>query len=98
MIESAGSPSEAASVLFYLPGYRVIGAVDRPGQLSQVTIASTMSSRRARRAGCCRRGCINACGSGWPTCQSPAKSSWCWSSTASFVPSSCAARGCSSSQ
>ena len=40
MIEATGSPREAASVLFDLPGYRVIDAVDRPGQLRQVTIAS----------------------------------------------------------
>ena len=41
MIEATGSPREAASVLFDLPGYRVIDAVDRPGQLRQVTVAST---------------------------------------------------------
>jgi transposase len=39
--EATGSPREAASVLFDLPGYRVIDAVDRPGQLRQVIIAST---------------------------------------------------------
>jgi transposase len=39
--EATGSQREAASVLFDLPGYRVIDAVDRPGQLRQVTIAST---------------------------------------------------------
>lgn len=40
MIEATGSPREAASVLFDLPGYRVIDAIDRPGQLRQVTVAS----------------------------------------------------------
>ncbi len=39
MIEATGSPREAASVLFDLPGYRVLNAVDRPGQVRQVTIA-----------------------------------------------------------
>ena len=47
MIEATGSPREAASVLFDLPGYRVIDAVDRPGQRRLVTIAST-----AREAAC----------------------------------------------
>jgi transposase len=41
VIEATGSPREAASVLFDLPGYRVIDAVDRPGQRRLVTIAST---------------------------------------------------------
>jgi transposase len=39
--EATGSQREAASVLFNLPGYRVIDAVDRPGQVRQVIIAST---------------------------------------------------------
>jgi transposase len=39
--EATGSQREAASVLFNLPGYRVIDAVDRPGQPRLVTIAST---------------------------------------------------------
>jgi hypothetical protein len=38
VIEATGSPREAASVLFDLPGYRVLDGVDRPGQLRQVTI------------------------------------------------------------
>jgi hypothetical protein len=38
VIEATGSSREAASVLFDLPGYRVIEAVDRPGQLRQVII------------------------------------------------------------
>jgi transposase len=41
VIKATGSPREAASVLFDLPGYRVIDAVDRPGELRQVTIAGT---------------------------------------------------------
>ena len=41
MIEITGSPREAASVLFDLPGYRVIDAVDCPGALRRVIIAST---------------------------------------------------------
>jgi transposase len=41
--EATGSQREAASVLFNLPGYRVLDAVDRPGQLRLVTIASTAS-------------------------------------------------------
>lgn len=41
MSEATGWQREAASVLFDLPGYRVINAVDRPGQLREVTIAST---------------------------------------------------------
>jgi transposase len=41
--EATGSQREAASVLFDLPGYRVVDAVDRPGQLRLVTIASTAS-------------------------------------------------------
>ncbi|MCA1693631.1 MAG: ISL3 family transposase [Actinobacteria bacterium] len=47
MSEATGSQREAASVLFDLPGYRVIDAVDRPGQQRLVTIAST-----AREAAC----------------------------------------------
>ena len=43
MSEATGSQREAASVLFDLPGYCVIDAVDRPGQLRLVTIASTAS-------------------------------------------------------
>jgi transposase len=39
--EATGSQREAASVLFDLPGYRVIDAVDRPDRLRLVTIAST---------------------------------------------------------
>jgi transposase len=39
--EATGSQREAASVLFDLPGYRVVDAIDRPGQLRQVTIAAT---------------------------------------------------------
>jgi len=39
--EATGWQREAASVLFDLPGYRVINAVDCPGRLRQVTIAST---------------------------------------------------------
>jgi transposase len=39
--EATGSPREAASVLFDLPGYRVIDAVDQPGGPRQVTIVST---------------------------------------------------------
>lgn len=41
MSEVTGLQCEAASVLFDLAGYRVIDAVDRPGLLRQVTIAST---------------------------------------------------------
>jgi hypothetical protein len=41
--EATGSQREAASVLFDLPGYRVLDAVDRPGQRRLVTIASTAS-------------------------------------------------------
>src|SRR3954454_17651332 len=45
--EATGWQREAASVLFDLPGYRVVDAVDRPGQLRLVTVAST-----AREAAC----------------------------------------------
>jgi transposase len=38
--EATGWQREAASVLFDLPGYRVIDAVDRPGRLREVSIAS----------------------------------------------------------
>ena len=38
MIEATGSPREAASVLFDLPGYRVLDAVDRSGALRQVIV------------------------------------------------------------
>ena len=55
MIEATGSPREAASVLFDLPGYRVIDAVDRPGQVRQVTIAST-----ATEAACPSCGVLSA--------------------------------------
>ena len=41
MIEATGSPREAASVLFDLPGYRVLDAVDRPGQRRQVIVTGT---------------------------------------------------------
>ena len=41
MIEATGLPREAASVLFDLPGYRVVDAVDRPGQLRQVIVTGT---------------------------------------------------------
>jgi hypothetical protein len=36
VIEATGSPREAASVLFYLPGYRVIDSVDDPAQFREV--------------------------------------------------------------
>jgi transposase len=38
--EATGSQRDAASVLFDLPGYRVLEAVDRPGHARQVLIAS----------------------------------------------------------
>jgi transposase len=41
VIEATGSPRDAASVLFDLPGYCVVDAVDRRGGLRQVTIAAT---------------------------------------------------------
>jgi transposase len=41
VIEVTGSPRDAASVLFDLPGYTVIEALDRPGCLRLVTIAAT---------------------------------------------------------
>jgi transposase len=53
--EATGSQREAASVLFDLPGYRVIDAVDRPDRLRLVTIAST-----AREAACPSCGVLSA--------------------------------------
>ncbi len=41
MIEATGSPRDAASVLFDLPGYRVIEAIDCPGQPRRVIVEST---------------------------------------------------------
>lgn len=41
MSEATGWQREAASVLFDLPGYCVIDAVDRAGRLREVTIVST---------------------------------------------------------
>lgn len=41
MSHATGSPRDAASVLFDLPGYRVVEAVDRPGGVREVTIAAT---------------------------------------------------------
>jgi transposase len=38
VIEATGSPREAASVLFDLPEYRVLDAVDRSGALRQVIV------------------------------------------------------------
>lgn len=41
MSHATGSPCDAASVLFDLPGYRVVEAVDRPGGVREVTVAAT---------------------------------------------------------
>ncbi|MFN8077707.1 MAG: hypothetical protein U0Q15_20120 [Kineosporiaceae bacterium] len=40
MDNATGSPRDAASVLFDLPGYRVVSAVDLPGGGREVVIAS----------------------------------------------------------
>ncbi len=45
MIEVTGSRRDAASVLFDLPGYRVIDAVDRPGLPRRVSIAATSTEQ-----------------------------------------------------
>ena len=41
MIEPAGSRREAASVLFNLPDYHVVGTVDLPGGGRRVVIEAT---------------------------------------------------------
>ena len=55
MIEVTSSPRDAASVLCVLPGYRVVDAVGRPGQLRLVALAATLGE-----AGCPSCGVVSS--------------------------------------
>ncbi|MFN8076989.1 MAG: hypothetical protein U0Q15_16425 [Kineosporiaceae bacterium] len=55
MDNATGSPRDAASVLFDLPGYRVVSAVDLPGGGREVVIASVEGE-----AGCPTCGVLGA--------------------------------------
>ncbi len=82
MFEPTGSQRDAASVLFNLPDYRVLHAVDADDGVRRVEVESTAPPGCPVVRGARRRGCTPAAGSGCGTCRWPGRWRWCGSSAA----------------
>ena len=72
MIEPTGLRRDAASVIFNLPGYHVIDAVDLPLGGRRVIVAADTIGDGCPDCGWCRSGSTPGAGSGSRTSRTPA--------------------------